>query len=147
MSFLGIINDGYTENGYIAEHKRLYPAVRFTFRPMLIAELVEYGRAVDKLKGMEVRRYVAQLLKDKISSWDLVDAKGESVPVNVANFLKLKASLFDKLFGIVSVQIPSDDDPDAGNEEMDQRIKDALALADDDKKSLVEVREDRAVKN
>lgn len=144
---LGIIpNDGYTESGTVAAMPGIYPAVRLTWRPMLIEELVAYHKAADRASPLQLRQVVGKLLADHIVSWDLKGGKGETVLVSTANMLRLKDPLFNRLFGVVSTQEAPDSLPDDDDEELNARAGDLLKAAQTDQPAA-QVREDRERKN
>lgn len=142
---LGFISDGYTERGTVAAVPGIYPAVKLTWRPMLIEQLVAYYKASEKASALQLRQICAKLLADHIVTWDLKDARGGTVPVSVASMLRLKDRLFNRLFGVVSTQEAPDSLPE-DDEELAAAADDLLKATQGDQ-SPVEVREARERKN
>lgn len=142
---LGLIEDGYTESGVLLGVPGLYPRLAFRFRPMLIQERMEYGQAAEKAGPMTLRKLVASYLAKKLQSWDLKDAKGETVPLTTDNLLKLKARLFDRLFSVVSTDQPPDLEPDKAADD-DGDVADVSKAAETGR-TVAEVREERQRKN
>jgi hypothetical protein len=142
MKPLAIINDGYNETAVIHEVPRLYPAVKFAFRPMLISQRQDYFKGAEKLTGLPLRRFVAGYLVAHLVSWDVQDAKGQPVPITVDNVLRLKEKLFTRLFGIVNTDEASDETPDETPAEKDQDALDAIKAAETGR-TLQDVREKR----
>lgn len=148
MSVLGFIplEDGYTEGGIFFEKPGLYPRVEFTFRPMTIAEIVDYEKAANQLKGMNLRRLAARCIGTHIKSWDLKDRAGVVLPLDDATVLRLKDVLFNRFFAVVSTQEAPDAAPPKSDEEESVLLADALSAMDQGR-SPVEMREEREVKN
>lgn len=101
------IDDGYTEDGYIAAAPGFHGPLEFTYRPALAETRDKLNRAgqADVAKGhKEARDELAQLIK----KWSLVDRAGAEVKCTPANLARLRPMLQDKLYGIVTGQIASD---------------------------------------
>lgn len=118
---LGLIEDGYTEDGYIAEEPRLHPALRFRYRPMLSAEraqaMREMERAVKSPNAKQSEIVSARLMASRIEEWDLQNSQGETVPITEEILLKVKPHLSNRLYAIVILGTsPSDEDPEAISE-------------------------------
>ena len=111
MAFSAFIDDGYTEQGHIAEAERLHPAIDFTFRPLTAVEWLKCLHECDGLKLNELRPVEARWLAAHVQKWSLRDCAGNIVPINVSTMQKLKPALFGKLFGIVSGQKAGDSPP------------------------------------
>lgn len=113
--------DGYTEEGYIAEIPRLHPSLRFRFRPMLPAERAQAMREMDaavKSANAKMSEIVsARLMAKRILEWDLKNSQGEVVPISEEIFLKMRPVLSNKLYAItITGLMASDEDPDAAAE-------------------------------
>lgn len=146
---LGQISDGYTERGYIAEAPRLHPALRFEFRPMTMEERSLYLKASATMKTEDLRAYMAGCIKRHLVGnppWDLRNEKGELVPLQAAELLKLKPKLFDKLFLVISGEEAPDADPEAPPGDRDQEAEDLHESARTGK-SVAQIREERDLKN
>jgi hypothetical protein len=106
-------HDGYTERGYIAESKRLHPALRFEFRPVLNADRATYIQAMEELKAPQLKQAEAALLARHLVSWNLGDPAGKPVAISEATLVRLKPRLFNRLFQVVMGEEVGDDDPQA----------------------------------
>ena len=118
---LGLIEeDGYTEDGYIAEEPRLHPALRFRYRPMLSAEraqaMKEMDRAIKSPNAKQSEIVSARLMASRIEEWDLQNSQGEVVPVTEEMLLKVKPHLSNRLYAIVVLGTSApDEDPDSSS--------------------------------
>ncbi len=153
--YTGFYEDGYEEKGYIAAEKNLYPALRFTFRPVLVQErnrhVADNAKLGDPAKGT---LNTARLLALKVKGWDLKfpaksKRKGEVVPLNPDNILKMQPALYERFWMIVLGLAASDDDPEATIEQQEESLVDQLAAADADKgpSTIGAAREERNEKN
>ena len=142
---IGYINDGYSESSFIAEVKRLHPALRFKFRPFLQEERHRLLKENAGLQPIKAAENSAKILAKKISEWDLKDSKGDPVAVSDNAIRRLKPALYDRVLGIVMGLDPSDEDPEA-------REVDSPSLADqleanETGKPIGDVADANAVKN
>lgn len=117
MSTNAFIADGYNERAYVGEVPRLYPAVRFEYRPTPLQELVGYRREVAKLGELDTYKHAAKFLAGKLVSWDLKDDKGEPAPLKTETILRLRHPLFLRILAIVHGLEAPDDDPQAADGE------------------------------
>lgn len=113
----GFIDDGYTEQGYIAQLDNVHPALEFEYRPALV-------KLADKITGLiqgerpDYERFIDAAAKAMarepglLKSWSLRDAKGNAVQITEANLQRVRNLLFHKLWMIVAGQSPSDRRPD-----------------------------------
>jgi hypothetical protein len=103
----------YTEPGYVAAVPGLFDKpMRFTFTPLIPEERAEHLDAVDAVRTSAKKQQVyAKLVSDRLKKWDLIDGHGDAVEIRPANVLRLKPSLFSRLYGIVLGVDPSDLDP------------------------------------
>lgn len=104
-NIFGLLPDGMDFPGFLAGVARLYPAVRFTYRPMLRTERAALARRSDGMTGEEQVKGMAAELEKRIKSWDFPR------PAKADTFLRLTPALFDRLFAIVVGDIPPDTDP------------------------------------
>jgi hypothetical protein len=124
-------NDGYTEPGYLAAIPGKSVEMRFTFRPLLSEEKRKLLETVEKLKPVQEVVRIAEVLAENIKSWDVVDAKGDAVPVNTTTMRRMKPSIFWTLWKIVAGDEPSDIDPqwtDAEKERVSGDQADAVEM-------------------
>jgi hypothetical protein len=111
-TILGYIHDGYTLPGYIAAAPRLYPALRFTFRPILSQNRAVIFRQI--ASANDPRReesLAAQAVKAQLVDWDLKDHKGEVVPIDVPSILRMQPRLMNRLFRVLMGDEAGDEDP------------------------------------
>ena len=124
---LAFIDDGYTEQGYIASEPGQYPAIRFEFRRMTTSEAKQYQadlrRLPDQNDVFALNELGARYLVTHLLSWDIMDSKGVVMPIAAA-FLahKIKREVFARLLRIVSGQGPSDMDPEWNSVENEPEI-------------------------
>lgn len=110
---MDFIDDGYTEQGYIAAVDGIHGALEFEFRPALV-------KLADKITGMlQTDRpnwegfadsAAKALARDPglLKSWSLKNGKGDAVAITEANLLRVRNQMFHKLWMIVAGQLPSD---------------------------------------
>lgn len=139
-------NDGYTEPGYLAPVPGKSLELRFTFRPLLAEERRGLLETMEKMKGGQEAVKVAEVLAEQIKTWDVKDAKGGDVPINVTIMRRVKPSVLWALWGIVAGSDASDLDPqwsDAEKEVVALNAADAIAKP----APYVEIREAADEKN
>lgn len=122
------IDDGYTEEGFIAAVPGFHGSLAFTYRPLLAETRDKLQRAqmTDVEKGHKIAR---EELSRAIKSWDLSDRNGTKVQIAPANIARLRPMLQDKLYGIVTGQMASDLKPDvtpAADEEKPHSVEESL---------------------
>lgn len=109
-----IIDDGWTERGYVAEAQGLHPACRFEYRPLLRQEAYQISREIDRAGADQYLPILARHLAAKLVSWDLTTRHGDKAPINEQTILRLRPRLFERLVEIVWGREPSDVDPATG---------------------------------
>ncbi|EAQ81665.1 MULTISPECIES: hypothetical protein [Blastopirellula] len=107
------IEDGYTEQGYIAEAPNLYGALQFEFRPMLHQESDDAVAAMTRAPNSSTS-VVAAALAQHLTKWS---AKG---PITADRLVKMRVKLLERLYGIVSGARVSDVPPEATHDEVQQ---------------------------
>ena len=110
---LSFIHDGYSRSAFIAGIPRLYPDVRFTFRPMLSQARAVVSDRIAKSDPSKGETLAATAIVAHVSDWDVTDHEGKTVDVSTANVLRLQPRLMAKLFSIVVGNLPPDEDPGA----------------------------------
>ena len=110
---LNIINDGYTEAGYIRGEEGLHGPLSFRYRPMLAEQRDAVDEELIRKKAREGNQLLAAALHKHLVDWDLTDAGGQAAPISLENIRRLRPALFDKLYHIVSGRKSSDADPQA----------------------------------
>lgn len=111
------IEDGYSEQGYIAAIDGIHGALEFEYRPAI-------GKLADRVTGMiqgdrvnweawwEAVGKALAVDPGLLKSWSLKDAKGNAVPITSANIQRVRQLLIHRLWMIVAGQLPSDRRPD-----------------------------------
>lgn len=123
------INDGYTEEGYIALVPGLHGELRFTFRPFLVEERSQVTAGLREVKAeLHNRKYAIEAAK-KVVAWNLTDSGGKAVEVKADNVYRLRPALFDRLIDIMLGMKPSDIDPLATPAKKDAAVEDQFAAA------------------
>jgi hypothetical protein len=120
------IDDGYDEPGFIAEVPRLFPALRFTYRPMLPEQRDFVLRQLNKLTPEQYSLRVCAEIAARVKSWNATGRAGAVVPINVASVRTLWGPLFDRLFAVISGDMASDVDPEASPEDQQRAADDAM---------------------
>lgn len=95
------IDDGYTEDGFVAAIDRLMPAIKFTFRPLTRDELAAFSAQHKNADERGYAKGVAAALAKHITEWDVAKPDGTSVPATPENISKLKPEAFRRLHEIV----------------------------------------------
>lgn len=129
MHDCAFIHDGYTRPGFIAPVAGLFPAVRFTFRPMLTQDRSVMTDRLSKVTPEVSDRISAEAVAARILEWDVKDSRGELVAINPANVLRLQPSALGRLFAIVTGTLPSDIDPEWSCAEQDAEADEQLRFA------------------
>lgn len=145
MQTPAIIRDGYTRPGFIAARQYLSPAVRFKYRPMLVAERDAINSAVNKMTAEQSAATSAQAMAARIVEWDVRDGANPA-PISAANILRLEPGLFNTLYLIIAGAIASDPDPKWSDSEASAEASAALHRAIHGDVSTA-IQEGEAVKN
>lgn len=140
-----IIEDGYTEAGYIKESKGLYPELRFTYRPMLHAERDAIASQIGTKTPEQVSVIFVAAARHRIVSWTATHG-GNTLEIMDENIRRLRPSLFDRLYNIIAGAQASDPDPKA-SEDARQGEADAALEAAITGQSIGVVKEAAAEKN
>lgn len=108
-----IIEDGYTEDGYIAAVPGLHPALRFRFRPMLPEEREAISDVIRQKPIAQGNKLMCEALAARIKSWSATNNKGEPLEITPSNVAKLRPKLQGSVYSIIAGYQASDLDPDA----------------------------------
>lgn len=105
------IDDGYTIDDTIPELPGHYPAVKFSYRPATYRELRRIDAAISAPATMEQAiDATCQFVADHVVAWDVIDSKGEAVPVTSKAMDRLEsvllAELFNRTRGIYPAGVP-----------------------------------------
>lgn len=105
------IDDGYTQQGYIAEVPGLHGPLRFEFRPFLVEERAALFASLDKMSRDAYERKCGHAVADRLVAWDVTDRNGKPVEITGPNVLRLRPTVEDKLLSIMLGVKPTDIDP------------------------------------
>ncbi len=139
-----LIRDGYTEHGYIREEERLYPALRFQFRPLTFAERDAVASSITGKSPSESAEMFCKAVVAHVTKWDAVE-DNKALPIDLETVRLMRPNLVDRLYNIISGRLCGDYDkeaPQAPQEKMDSALKSALYG-----KPPGQVKEERAEKN
>ena len=113
----GYIHDGYTLTGFIKGRDRLYPDLRFTYRPVIIQNRSVIFNAISQAnqagKPAEAEAIAAKACKSHLLSWDLTGKGGETLPTEADHVVQIPPELNNRLFRVLMGQ----DAPDLDTEE------------------------------
>ncbi len=121
-----VIDDGYTERGYLAAVDRVHPACRFEYRPALPEErMAQYRETPKDAKSEALLK--AHFIKAHLARWDLTyrpkkDGPELPAPLEVDFIRKLKPNLMARLYNVIAgVEIPDEDPEASAAEKADQQ--------------------------
>ena len=103
----GYIYDGYTQEAFIAGKERKYPAVTFTYRPVLTQNRSVVAFEITKSDPRKQEEIAAELIERQVVSWDLKsklhadDMEPQAVPIKAVHILRLHPILCGRLYFIV----------------------------------------------
>jgi hypothetical protein len=113
-----VIEDGYSEEAFIAPEPGLHGPLTFTFRPLL----AHRRDAVSRNEGEAFANAAAKEMAKQIKSWSATGADGKALAVSESHIKSAKPRLFDKLWLIVAgykgsdaKEAPTDLEGDAKN--------------------------------
>ena len=113
VPILAYIHDGYTREAYIQPHPRLYPALRFTYRPVLAQDRAVIYRHIERTNDPRKEETIAaEFMRRQLLDWDVTNAGGEAVALEVTNILRLQPRLLTRLFRIVMGDESPDEEPE-----------------------------------
>jgi len=99
---LDYLEDGYTEDGYIAAAPGLHNAIEFRYRPLTSDERSTILDKTAKVQTAPLRNAVIrEHLVKQIESWSIVDKNGAAMAITVETIKRLKPAVFDKLWDII----------------------------------------------
>jgi len=116
-------DDGYTEKGYIKAVPLLHDALRFEFRPFLAEERSKLLREQSELAEEKRDFLIAQAFVAHLVSWDLKDAKGNAIKIDLNIARRLKPALFYRIWAIILGSEASDLDPDWAEDDAAENIE------------------------
>lgn len=124
------IHDGYTVAGYIQEVPRLYPAVRFVFRPVLSQNRAVVFREIQRANDPRKEETIAaEIIKAQIQSWDILDENGETLPIETSKILRLQPRLSNRMFRMIVGDEATDEDPAVTEAERNESSERELTAA------------------
>lgn len=108
---LNFIPDGYSEPGYIRANPGSHDELRFVYRPMLVADRAVLLTTAGKLAPDLQQRSYGKAIAARLVSWSVTDSKGAPVQPSEDVVLRLRPTLFNRLFDVVAGINPNDHDP------------------------------------
>lgn len=103
-------DDGFTRDVFIREIKGLYPDVKFAYRPTTLKQRSDFWDWNDSLKRTHQKdSAAAEMMANKIVSWDIVDHEGKDVSVTKENILKIHPDLFVRMKNIICFSVDGGD--------------------------------------
>lgn len=113
MKRSNVIYDGYNQEGYILAEPRMHEELRFTYRPVLIAERDKFlAEARDPAAPPGTfSKLSAALVATKIKKWSLVDDQDRPQSISKETMLTITPTLFTKICDVVLGFTASDEDP------------------------------------
>lgn len=127
---VGYFHDGYTVDGYIDGVDRLYPAVRFRFRPMLTQNRAVIDNQISLSRDpRKTESIAAQVICAQLEAWDLVKPDGETIKLTVSEVLRIPPALMNRLYRVVMGMDPPDEDPDVPDAQRDDNADEAVTAA------------------
>lgn len=124
-------DDGYTEECYFEASERMYPAVRFDFRPIRVLDRVQIVEELRDLnrkgRAKDAERYIAEEVATRIARWEFLGEDGhpvDGVPSpKKDSVLKLKPQLFVRFADVVIYGTEAgDDDPGVPEDEKGEKL-------------------------
>lgn len=123
------INDGYTEEGFVAAVPGLHGELRFTFRPFTVEERAQVTNGLRNVQPhLHNRKYAIEAAK-KITAWSLRDGADKPVEVKADTVYAIRPALFDRLIDILLGYKPSDIDPQWAEAKKDEAVEDQFQAA------------------
>jgi hypothetical protein len=123
------IPDGYEEQGYIAERPRMFPALRFVYRPMIAEDRDVIITQSGRKPPAEYHKVLRAAMVSRMKEWNATDDKGQPLPISSTTLRNLRPRLFDRLYSIVSGDEPSDIDPASTPTQQNEAADAALEAA------------------
>lgn len=135
------IHDGYTRRAYIAAEPRLYPAVRFTYRPILTSDRAVVAAAVRGANPRRGEEIVAACIERYVDEWDIEKQSGNRrcrVELRASEILRLQPRLFVRMYRIVMGIEGGDADPDGDEPEatLEEQLVEVLGAAELEKEAV-----------
>lgn len=120
------INDGYTEEGFIAAVPGLHGELRFKYRPFLVEEEFVLSTAAEKMDPAKGHRAYVSAIAARLVEWSLADRNGKTVEIAAASVGKLCIPLWYRLKTIMRGLGPLDIDPSATDQQKEESADLAL---------------------
>jgi len=114
------LEDGYTQEGYIAAVPGLFEALRFEFRPIVVAEQSAHYKEEKKFSGPAWARFAADFIARRLLSWSAARQDGAPVPLRGPDVAKIHPALFSRLYSILNGTDASDLDPEWSEAEKEE---------------------------
>ncbi len=109
MSESAFIDDGYTLAGLVKGQPRLWPQIKFTFRPAMPAAILEHQRLIRDGSGADRAEAETKLICAHLVSWDAQTRDGLA-PITPALVAKLRHQVRQILLDhITGYAVPQED--------------------------------------
>jgi len=120
------IPDGYTEDVYFAEFRRVHGEFRATYRPLSINQHSAVNRDLEQAgDNWERRNWVAaRWIAKQVVSWNLTKPNGTAVDhTNVDEVMHMRPAIFTRLWNVINNTDGGDLDPREGEFERQRRAE------------------------
>lgn len=122
----GFIEDGYEREAYLAPDtpesgvEKLHDGITFSYRTASRNEVIKHDAQCrialnnedrDAACSVAAEKLACAFMASRITKWDLVDSKGETVPITVDNMARVIPALFSPMYRIVRGTRGSDKKP------------------------------------
>lgn len=102
-------DDGYTEVGYIESRERMYPAVRFNYRPIRVLDRVQVVEELRDLnrkgRSQNAEALIANEIANRVIKWEFLAPDGSEIEgtpePTKKNVLCLKPQLFVRFADVI----------------------------------------------
>lgn len=142
MTGNGTINwipDGYTQAVYFRELPGVHGDFRMRFRPLLIMQQAEIDRELQNADYEKRQWIAARWISSQVVDWSLKKPGGETVSTtDVNDILRIRSTLFNRMWNAINNQDGGDVDPDASEFENYSRSQREQAVASAEKKQTVQ---------
>lgn len=130
-------DDGYTLTRYVGNAPLMYDAARFTFRPLSSVPRAKLVSSKDRFENDQLVMGLCGILAERITEWNLVDHKGQPLPITAESCLLIHPALQQRLINIIIWSIEGGD-IDPQKQRTREQVRDIPKLLDDDESGVIE---------
>ncbi len=106
-------DDGFTFKRYIEGQDRMYPSLRFEFRPVLPIQRAKIADKRNESQGEQAILSLSKVLAARVVAWSAIDRTGRKLEPRAENIARLHPTIFNRMCNIIIFQIEGGDvDPD-----------------------------------